>query len=327
MSKQPDRPYLFTWLAAGWLLLLLVLEFVIAERNPLAAAVSYIPQHPLALPFLPALFAGLFARRWRLLLVNLLLVAVFLTACMGFKVGLPGNRSGDLRVMTLNLHRCAGNPDPLIRIIAREKPDVIFFQEADPIRGREAALRKVLGAGGGRWHTAKVADVAILSRRPLSGVRSYALLPGLGRRVLVAETEAGGRKITVACAHFATNTAHASQRHMAAYLRGSAKSRTSQVGVLLNNLPANNTIVAGDFNLPPRGLAYGRITRQYVDTFAAGAGFGYTYRADAPIMRIDHVFTGRDMTPTRWRAIDTGFSDHKAVIVDIAFARQASPAP
>ncbi|MHB1456186.1 MAG: endonuclease/exonuclease/phosphatase family protein [Armatimonadota bacterium] len=158
-----------------------------------------------------------------------------------------------------------------------------------------------------------------MSRKPLTNVRSYPLLAGSGRRVLVAETEVNGRQISIACVHFATNVSGDRSRSIGTHLAGSAESRMLQAGVVDSELPVKATIVGGDFNLPPRGLAYSKIIRKYRNSFRAANGFGYTYPAKMPLMRIDHILLSKDLTPVKWRAVDTGSSDHLAVIADICF--------
>src|SRR5690606_32355932 len=47
------------------------------------------------------------------------------------------------------------------------------------------------------------------------------------------------------------------------------------------------TIISGDFNLQPRGLLYQRLARHHLDAFRfCNFGFGYTYPAIFPVMRI-----------------------------------------
>ncbi|MDO8589016.1 MAG: endonuclease/exonuclease/phosphatase family protein [Armatimonadota bacterium] len=320
MSGRNRSALALTRLAAAYLLSLLLIEFVIAERNPITALVTYIPQHPLLLPLLPPLLLSLLSRQWKLVVANLLLLCLFLVLLMGFNARLPASGDADLRVMTINLARSAVSVKAALGAIAREKPDIIFIQEARPLSAKSDAIRAMIAAGhpsGVPWRLARTADVAIASRRPLTSIRSIPLLEGSGRRLLIAQVVFDGRQITVACAHFSTNLRGASRRRPMAYLRGSARSRIIQVRTLLAALPARRTVIAGDFNLPPRGIAFSMISRKYKDTFSRGSGFGYTYRADLPVTRIDHVFVSKDLAPAAWRAVDTGASDHRAVVAEI----------
>jgi endonuclease/exonuclease/phosphatase (EEP) superfamily protein YafD len=55
----------------------------------------------------------------------------------------------------------------------------------------------------------------------------------------------------------------------------------------------------------------------FVDAFAAcGTGWGNTYQRRFPILRIDHLYATRHLTPVRCRTITTRFSDHRMVVAD-----------
>jgi vancomycin resistance protein VanJ len=304
--------------AAGlvWLLLLVLLEFLVAERNSLAAAVMYAPQHLFALPLVAGLLAAAWARKWALLAVNASLIVCFLWLFMGFHCSVGSGRSGDIRAMTINLARSAYPPEPLLTTIGREKPDIILFQEAKAQNPSRTALTALSSAGG--WHVEKAAEVAIASRSPLRNIREVVLLPGSGRRMLIADTDIRGHRTAVAVVHFGTNMPGRSKGGLWGYLAGSGEARMRQVDSLLASLPNDNIILGGDFNLPPRGLAYRKLSRRYTNAFQAATGFGYTFPARHPLMRIDHIFTGRGLAPVSCRAVDTGASDHKAVIADFA---------
>lgn len=318
--NRPNRfSQAITWFSAGWLILLFVAELVVGEHHPLEALVAYVPQQAFILPFVVAIVTTLCTRQVIHTAACLGMIVVFVFVFLGFHFSIPTKQTPDFRVMTVNV---AGSYRPvkaLVETVRREQPDILLMQEANPLRAENDALRSVESMPGAKWYTARIADVAILSRKPLSNVRSHTLIPGSDRQVLVAEIEAGGRRVTVAGVHFATNMPGASRARLWSYLQGSAKSRTVQVQDLTTMLPKNTTIIAGDCNLPPRGLAFARMTRRYADSFSAARGFGYTYPANMPLIRIDHVFASRDLVPTKWRAVGTGASDHLAVVVDMAF--------
>ncbi len=49
---------------------------------------------------------------------------------------------------------------------------------------------------------------------------------------------------------------------------------------------------------------------------AAGTGWGNTYPAPLPVLRIDHLYATRHFTPVRCRAVTTRHSDHRMVVAD-----------
>jgi endonuclease/exonuclease/phosphatase (EEP) superfamily protein YafD len=80
--------------------------------------------------------------------------------------------------------------------------------------------------------------------------------------------------------------------------------------------------VAGDFNNPPRGVLYRRMSVQLSDSFrAAGGGFGYTFRSDFPAMRIDYIWCAPGVRVVRCRTVRSRASDHLPVIADIRLPR------
>lgn len=78
------------------------------------------------------------------------------------------------------------------------------------------------------------------------------------------------------------------------------------------------SFVCGDFNDNPMSYTYYRMTRGRKDAFIeSGRGFGATYAALWPVLRIDYV-----LFPERYKGIDhsiprLGFSDHYPVVASI----------
>lgn len=81
-------------------------------------------------------------------------------------------------------------------------------------------------------------------------------------------------------------------------------------------------IVAGDFNTPPRGEVYRRMSADLTDAFGyAGWGVGYTFRSDVPAMRIDYVFLGNGVRAERCWTPHTEASDHLPLVADVELPR------
>lgn len=80
-------------------------------------------------------------------------------------------------------------------------------------------------------------------------------------------------------------------------------------------------IVAGDFNGTPNNWEYHRLKNGRTDAYRrAGSGRGATYRADRPVVRIDHVLVDPAWTVSAARVPMVGFSDHLPVAVRLAWA-------
>jgi len=83
-----------------------------------------------------------------------------------------------------------------------------------------------------------------------------------------------------------------------------------------SNLPV---VITGDFNSPPNSELYRILRRDLKDSFSeAGRGFGFTYRANLPLWRIDYIWAV-DLTISRCQTLNTGLSDHRAVKAFLEF--------
>lgn len=313
-----------TWLAAMWMAVLIIAEYLVAEGHPAAALMTYFPQEPFVLPIILAVLTNIWVGQRKDVLVSFGLVVLFVFLFLGFHISLPKNDRADFRVMTINIAGSEFGVTGLVDTVIRENPDILMLQEAKPNYGKEDALKAIVDYGdthGIRWYVEHAADVAILSRYPLTNVRDRLLIYGMNRRMIRADADINGRGVTVACVHLATNVWGASNSKLWKYLCGSAAARLTQARSITSTLPATCTLVAGDCNLPPRGTAFGMIANRYPDSFQSASGFGYTFPARMPIMRIDHVFASPDLVPLRWRSVNTGSSDHLAVVVDFVFRK------
>lgn len=77
-------------------------------------------------------------------------------------------------------------------------------------------------------------------------------------------------------------------------------------------------LIAGDTNLPGLSRIFGRHLADFDDGFdAAGRGFGYTFPAHRPWMRIDRILA-RGLRFHRFETIDSNVSDHLCVWADVS---------
>jgi hypothetical protein len=78
-------------------------------------------------------------------------------------------------------------------------------------------------------------------------------------------------------------------------------------------------IIGGDTNLPTLSPVLSRELSPFVDGFPSSAfGFGYTYPARLPWMRIDRILTSHDLVFTGFAVGCEGASDHLCVVADLA---------
>ena len=272
------------------------------------------PQQPLLIPTALLLLIALFWRQWKSLLFNLpaLIVCLLLLG-----VNLPLHRATGagmpVRVMTWNVHQLAGGLHAINAAIKHEAPDIVLLQEVRrlPLLAESPVMQQAFPG----WFMAKSGEVAILSRYPITR-ETVCPIVGTERVILKVCMEVNGTPITIIVVHYSTSMDQQSLAHTPSqrvYLRQTAAIRSRQTDTLLDVAAHADTpvIIAGDFNTPPRGLIYRRITSVYQDTFrAAGFGTGYTFPASFPMLRIDHIFTSHNIGIQSCRTIDSSASDH-----------------
>lgn len=252
------------------------------------------------------------------------------------------------RVTTYNIGRGArprgARVETLDRVaatIATERPDVVALQEvhepdlpvivaaleaehglaydatfgpavtAEQIAGRMDLLRNRAGMDRD-WVAGRVGafGVALLSRRPLTGVR-VERLPGKGepRVAIVAHTALAGTEATVVVTHVDTR-AHAARRD----------AQTRAVLELAAAAPGP-VIVAGDLNQEPSTVA--------AALAATGSGLVPAGDPDAPTLGlwvIDHVLVGGGLAASAAEVGDAGVSDHRPLTVALRHSSERAAA-
>jgi endonuclease/exonuclease/phosphatase (EEP) superfamily protein YafD len=222
-----------------------------------------------------------------------------------------------VRVMTCNMHFGPGFKAPLDRLIGDARPDVVVIQE-----WRDRFGSATLTADD--WHIHRERGQFLASRYPIRradrlGDRSTKDSGSVARYEL--DTPAG--VVTVFSVHLASPRAG---------LEGAAG------GAGLNRIAVNSAlrwtqsrhlaaaadqvvgpvVLAGDFNTPPHSAIFRNVWGGYEDAFSnAGLGWGYTFRARATAVRIDHILVGGGGRVTRcWVGPNVG-SPHRPVLADL----------
>jgi vancomycin resistance protein VanJ len=297
---------------------------LVAERNWIATLLTYLPQWPWAIP-LPFLALGAL---WRKSPADLIAcaasAAIVAFPLNSFNIPLrPPAARADLRVMTFNIHGGRQGVPRVASSIHAASPDVVCLQEAlaeegspDPV----PALRLALPS----YTFARAGGIVIASRLPVKSIDTHSYSDGrIWRKALDVRVEANGCVIRVLAVHFVTGRLHL-RGSTSSIWRDSGQTRIAQADDVLKwvrrtKLP---TIVAGDFNTPPRGLAYARLRSGLHSAFQdAGMGFGWTYPASHPMLRIDHVFTANGVSTSNALVGPAGASDHRPLICDLAIRR------
>jgi endonuclease/exonuclease/phosphatase family metal-dependent hydrolase len=240
-----------------------------------------------------------------------------------------------------------GEVDParLRDAVAELDADVLGLQEVDraqPRSGRHdlTALAAaatggegrfapaIMGTPGERWRPARAGDetrtdaraygIAMVTRLPVlrwsvtrlpsAPVRSPVLLPGPTRRVIWLRDEP--RVLLAAVVEAPTGPMTVATTHLS-FVPGWNGAQLRRVARELRRLPAPRVLL-GDLNLPgplPRWLTGWRVLVAEP-----------SYPAVDPRVQLDHVLGHGDALPavTAARAVTTGLSDHRALVVDLA---------
>ncbi|MEV6973387.1 endonuclease/exonuclease/phosphatase family protein [Kitasatospora sp. NPDC093806] len=210
--------------------------------------------------------------------------------------GVPPAGGAGLTVVTHNVN--AHNPDPAgtARALLAVRPDLVALEEVT-----DAALpayRSVLD--GELPHHARSGTVALWSRYPVTESRRLTIDPGWNRS-LRAEVQASGGPLAVYVAHLASvrptvtgfATAHR-DRDLAA------------LGQALDGEPLPRVLLLGDLNTAADDRALAPLTDRLT---LARTGFGLTWPAAFPLVRIDHVLT-RGLPATATWPLPATASDH-----------------
>ncbi|MEM1041302.1 MAG: endonuclease/exonuclease/phosphatase family protein [Bacteroidota bacterium] len=102
------------------------------------------------------------------------------------------------------------------------------------------------------------------------------------------------------------------ERYRRAYQRRADEVEQVLASVEAETLPV---LLSGDLNATPDNWTYRRLAEGRTDAFRlAGSGWGGTYRADRPLVRIDFVLAGPAWDVVAAHVPDVEFSDHRPVV-------------
>jgi vancomycin resistance protein VanJ len=334
-------------LFAGYLVGLVAVALalpLIGERWWITTVLLYLPRFGFGLPLpLVVLALVLFGPR-RLLLLLPVPLALLLFPIMGLTVNLtadsgapqeaPAER-GTLRILSYNV-AATDDPEPVLQVIRAVKPDIVLIQEHT--RSLEAALPAALGD----FVQHRAGQFAIASRFPIEDVylppqialptsapRSarfvrYRLKTPLGPLHVInvhpvsprnglEEARGDGLLQGLRQGRIATSEG-ISVMQANSYLR---QRQVEEIVAEAARSP-HPTVIAGDTNLPEGSWILRRCLSGFSDGFKeAGRGFGYTYPANRPWMRIDRILVDRQLTVRRFNVLSERASDHLAVLADI----------
>jgi vancomycin resistance protein VanJ len=331
---RPAAAYSSSVLHLWCILVLWTATRLLAEELWWTTLLLYLPQGLYALPGLAMLAWSVRRRNAPAVLFNLAALAIVGGPMMGLCVPTPAallHPARDrVRVLTFNIAAGQDGFAPIHAQVQHCRPDVVVFSEAAG-GGRDAELHELLRQEFAGWDTVLAGDLFVASRWPITAQAAARLGPDVGgpslsNRLAVRVTvQAPFGRFHVVGAHFHTalhgETLFTHSLRVPGRLEAADRVRRDQVEGLVEwtrDLDAP-VIVAGDFNTPPCGAIYGSLREQYRDAFSeAGMGWGYTYPARAPLLRIDYVFHSDGWTTHSAQASPLAGSDHRAVFAELA---------
>ena len=346
---RPDRPQ---WLprlaslllAAGYMLGLIAVAVVlplIGERWWVTTALLYLPRFGFALPLPVVLLALILFGPRRLLLALPVALLLLLFPIMGLGLGLraawrPPPPGPVLRVLSYNVG-ATDEPEEVLPTIRSARPDVVLIQE------HTGSLETALGEALPGFARHSVGQFSIASRYPIEDVylppridipnsppRSarfvrYRLKTPLGPiHVLNVHPvsprggleEARGDGVLEELRQGRLGRSEGVTSMMAnSFLR---RRQAEEIAAEARRSP-HPTFIAGDTNLPEGSWILRRCFSDFIDGWrAVGRGFGYTYPASRPWMRIDRILADPRLTFHRFEVLPEGGSDHRAVLAEIS---------
>lgn len=235
--------------------------------------------------------------------------------------------AADVRVASLNTFVGAPDASHVLDLIDAEAPDVLLLQEV--FAPREEALRSDLADRYPHVHADRsegVGAVMVMSRHPIIDVVEVEEASDRSRLTSVVTLDVDGVALQVSSLHLISPCPTCGPSILER-LELEDDVRRAEVGAVLDALdPELPAIVGGDLNSGDRSTAYRQLVAAgFRDPQReVGSGMGFTWPADArplrPMVRIDWVLT-RALAPVTAGVADTDGSDHRAVVVDVAFER------
>ncbi len=259
-----------------------------------------------------------------------------------------------LRVMSFNTRnvypKAASETDPMIELVRRERPHLaglqetwLPFQDGRP-RPHEASV--LVGLPGSGLLAARAPDV------PHEGGSDLPILSRIGfekHQILVRPVVEGhdltlaravipwqGRSIAVYNVHLVSFEGERPwrqglrtvlnpgwwyrhvQKYGKSFVLRAREAETLKDLLYLEPLPY---ILCGDLNSSPDHWIYRFLTRETADAFRmAGKGWGATYPARRPMVRIDYILVSAHWKVLEAYPTNTSFSDHRPVMAVLTFA-------
>jgi vancomycin resistance protein VanJ len=226
--------------------------------------------------------------------------------------------------MQLNMQHGMAGVDKVAGLIERERPDVLFLQEAGSLHKPADQVAPSLRNALAGYEIFRIRYEAVAIRGEILETATVDTGYGLdGRRKFLTTVVAqvAGKTVSLATLHFQPTQEDKlftapSAAHRRLVRVGEIRRDSYQVlaGWLRDQPDGRACIVGGDFNEHPCGPNY-RLLGSYAEDAwkAAGVGFGFTIPSVTPFERIDYIWA-RNARVRRAEVLPDVVSDHRAVL-------------
>ncbi len=290
---------------------------VLGERSRLTLIALYLPRQPLLVATLGgALLSPLARRRVRPLVAShLILAAIALFPVMGLTTSTARPLEQPIPVVSYNVFfGKLGRPE-LIEELAAIPADILLLQAANDSLGDR--LRERLPDRTVRQD----AELVLVTKLPVVHVEAYPDFPdGTAFFFVGYVLETPGGQLHVYNLH-AFSPRHALSGEIDATKNIRQREAQVHAAVAIARAGGAPFILVGDTNLPPMSrIARAELAGLHDAQEESAFGFGYTFPAKRPWMRIDRVLGSDGIRFGSTRVAPLGRSDHRAVFVDLAIA-------
>lgn len=274
--------------------------------------------------FIPLLLAGALWRRSASAVVALLVPVVAWLALFGGVLGDKSHRGGDLTVVEQNVG--AGNPDHVksARDLAGAGADLLALVELTP---EATGAYETQLAAAYPFHTVQ-GTVGLWSKMPLSGTQTIdimdfgpaaAFVPAAKKldtnRALRTTVATARGPLTVYVAH--PGSVRVNPR--AGFWTGSRNIGVDALGKAVAADRSERMVLLGDLNGATDDRAFAPLTDQMRSVQdVAGDGFGFTWPATFPVVRIDQILV-RGVRPVSSWVLPANGSDHRPVAAGLSW--------